>query len=184
MIRFEIDKSKLTSICLIFFIVRLMQIVCSLLCAATFVTAVTPPKSLCHGRPPGYFVQDVTTCSAYFRCEHNGDATRGICSPDGTNFDEPKQRCVWPEDSNCFQCPANITYTEIEVESHCNQFIRCIDSRPQHLDCAEGLVFDPELENCNFAHLVGCAANPPIECPAEDDPDHRVYERDPADCSR
>lgn len=146
------------------------------------VSQVIPP-GICQGRPFGYFVRDVTDCRAYFLCT-NAAPRRDYCLPSGTNFDEATQRCVWPEDSNCFKCPPLSPFVDVEVSNHCNQFVRCLDDRPTQMQCGAGLVFDPEAGTCNQAANVLCTANLPLQCPARDNPNNRVFSRNPNDCAQ
>lgn len=101
-------------------------------------------------------------------------------------FSQEGQRCVLPQDANCFQCPADNLIVDVPFEGSCNQFVRCIaGTPPQHLECGPGLQFDPTFDSCNHANLVNCGngAPPPIQCPAVDDPLNRIFVRDAVDCS-
>lgn len=158
----------------------------ALLVVCSVANAATPPSTICAGRPGGTFLQDVTTCSAFFHCDANGQSSRDFCRNQNF-FDARQQICNYPSQVQCFQCPPNQEYVSVEFEGACNQFVRCINNRPQHLECSAGLLFDRSLGQCNHAHLVNCfatAAPPPtIQCPTIDDPNNRVFVRDANDCS-
>lgn len=99
-------------------------------------------------------------------------------------FSQEDQRCVLPQDANCFACPADIPHIDVPFDGSCNQFVRCIAGQPQHMQCGSQLQFDRNHQSCNHANLVNCEgdAPAPIQCPAVDDPLNRVYVRDANDC--
>lgn len=145
--------------------------------------ASIPPPSLCEGRRAGYMARDVTDCRAYFSCHPSGLILREFCIHPSL-FNEAAQSCDFVTGNvNCFQCPTHQLHVDLEVAGSCNQFIRCIAGRPQHLECARGLSFDPFLETCNHNHLVTCAANQPTQCPVVDNPNSRVFIPDVNNCS-
>lgn len=150
------------------------------------VTANTnPPNSICAGRRGGFFVRDVRQCNAFFRCQDNGGApVFGFCQTAGSFFNERLQRCVWPQDAECFECPAGAALTNVEVRDVCNHYVRCIDGQAQQLECGQGLSFDAVRGTCNFINQVRCGAPPAgMWCPAVDEPNNRLWWRDLDDCS-
>lgn len=168
----------------------MLAVVVIVCCASNHVQATSHnqthqwPRFLCNNRQDGFFVRDVTACNAFFHCNADGIPWRGYCDPPFL-FDEPRQKCDFDCNVNCFECPSD-PFVELEINGACRQFVRCIQGRPEHLDCAEGLLFDPVLGTCNHAHLVECVddTKPPggIVCPAVDDPENRVFIRDPHHC--
>lgn len=148
------------------------------------MNAQGPPAGICNGRPVFYFVRDVTACNGFFRCEPDGSFWPGNCANDWM-FSEEQQRCVFPEQANCFQCPANNPIIDVPFDGACDQFVRCINRQPAHMQCGPNLKFDPMHQSCNHANLVNCAgdAPPPIQCPAVDNPLNRVFVRDANDCA-
>lgn len=152
------------------------------LCAAQLIDAVTLPPFVCRGRPDGFFVRDVTQCNAFFHCDAQGVPTHGHCD-DPFLFDETSQRCDWECNVDCFTCP-NDSFAELEVSGSCSQFIRCVQGHPEHLECAPGLFFDPLISTCNHQQLVDCNDDVPnFVCPPVDDPNNRVFFRDPVNCA-
>lgn len=149
------------------------------------VSGTVPPPSICHGRPGGFFVRDVQMCNGFFHCSPASVPTHGTCqSP--WYFSQPQQRCLNAQDVQCFACPPGQPFVDLPFEGSCNTFVRCIDNQQRHLECGPGLQFDPNVGSCNLANLVNCyggPANPPIQCPAIDDPNNRVFARDATDCS-
>lgn len=147
------------------------------------INAQGPPAGICINRPLFFFVRDVTACNAFFRCEQGGSFSPGTCANDWM-FSQEQQRCLLPQQANCFQCPSD-PIIDLTFEGSCNQFVRCITGQPQHLECGPGLQFDQNLQSCNHENLVNCdnAAPPPVQCPAVDDPLNRVFVRDANDCA-
>lgn len=159
-----------------------------LLVAIVLVASVhgqtVPPPSICQGRPGGFFVQDVMMCNGFFHCNPAGVATHGTCQ-NPWYFSQPLQRCLNQQDVQCFQCPAGQPFVDLPFEGSCNTFVRCIDNQQRHLQCGAGLQFDPTIGSCNHANLVNCYGGTPapVQCPAVDDPNNRVFVRDATDCS-
>lgn len=108
----------------------------------------------CQGRTAG-FARDLTSCSHFWRCGVV-PSTRGIC-PHGNKFDAETERCVLPQNSNCFNCPQGSAYRLLSVPRACNQFIRCFNGQPTVHACPHGLVFDGRtgVNNCNIRPLAG-----------------------------
>lgn len=69
-------------------------------------------------------------------------------------YSEETQSCVSKND-HCFKCPS-VAFTEHRVKGFCNQFIRCIDGNPEILNCGPDLLYDDDLDTCNFDKLVTC----------------------------
>lgn len=155
-----------------------------MLCVVFAVTishleAQVPPASLCVNQAAGVIFPDYSDCSRFFRCPGgNGPVARGNCDP-GRYFDPPTGQCLPQAEAHCYRCPANQAFVEERVPRFCNQFIRCIDNRAQHLDCANGLLFDQRLGTCNLEQSTTCLD---IRCPPVDNPNNRLWARDPNNC--
>lgn len=141
--------------------------------------AQAPPPSLCLNQPAGVILPDYSDCTRFFRCPGgSGPPARGTCDQ-GRYFDPPTGQCMPRGQAHCFECPANQQFVEVSVPRFCQQFIRCIDNRAQHLDCASGLWFDQRLGTCNLQQSTSCLD---IRCPLVDDPNNRLWARDPNNC--
>lgn len=108
----------------------------------------------CHGRRSG-FARDLHSCSNFWRCAEN-PPTRGQCP--GQNLFEPEsERCVFPRNSRCFNCPQTLPYHLISVPQACHQFTRCVNGVATLHTCPSGLVFDGRngIRNCNWRPAGG-----------------------------
>lgn len=51
-------------------------------------------------------------------------------------------------------CPHQYGYFKIGDQSHCGQFMNCVDGRGYVFDCPEGLAFNPESYRCDWPDQV------------------------------
>lgn len=165
---------------MIYFISLGYLLICVFLAVTVgYLEAQGPPASLCVNQAAGVNLPDYSDCTRFFRCPGGAGApARGTCNP-GFYFDPPTGQCVPQAMAHCFRCPENVPFVEVRVNGFCHQFIRCIDNQAQHLDCSNGLWFDQRLGTCNLQQSTTCLD---VRCPPADDPNNRLWARDPNDC--
>lgn len=142
-------------------------------------------KDNSHDLCPDFFVGWHTRndCKEYFECSNGQIGPLYTCG-DGLKFDKVHGKCNYESEVNqyCYWAPAESVDNNSNVETHapvktkcisgftgwdakpgCSQYFWCNNGREESShDCGENLLFDMELELCNFAHTV--------ECPYELDP--------------
>lgn len=62
-------------------------------------TPIPSDREVCRGRPDGYFINNPSSCDAYWTC-YNQQAYESFC-PNGMNFNEPMQVCDNPGNYPC-----------------------------------------------------------------------------------
>lgn len=55
-----------------------------------------------------------------------------------------------------FVCPINEGTSYFPHESNCGSFYICTNGIYEKQNCADGLLWSPQLRICNFEHLVEC----------------------------
>jgi Chitin binding Peritrophin-A domain len=113
---------------------------------------------VCAGKPDGFFVNDLSSCGAYFSCK-DGIGVPLKC-PNGLYFDEAKQACNYPDQVSCVSCPPEGIHTQPDL-FNCTRFVLCYGGVQIPMECAPGLRFDPTTGQCGLAANVPC----PIRCP-------------------
>ncbi|XP_062715929.1 peritrophin-1-like isoform X2 [Aedes albopictus] len=127
---------------------------------ATLVT-VFPSNALaaqidvvqCHPTDT-HFVDDPRECHMYFTC-YQGQPTPMMCPP-GFKFVEALQACYQVPVDECFPCPE----TGIKYFPHpksCQKYVMCFVGAAHEMTCAEGLLFNPAVGQCDLEANVDCA---------------------------
>lgn len=135
-------------------------------------------RNICTNQPDGTLIRNVQKCNEFFNCTL-GEPRRLVCSFPFV-FNPFTRKCVDQQQVTCFKCPiasATNGFIDVPMDYQCGEFIRCFDNVPTHSVCADGLLFDPENRQCNFAKNVVCA------CPAVDNPDNPQIDRDRSNCA-
>lgn len=123
--------------------------------------AIQPPSSVCT---PGLInrVPREDSCSIYYQCIGEGDPIEQRCS-EGLHFNEHTEQCDFIDKVRCLRepivvdCPA--TEEPFTQEPHpwlCERFFVCIDGVGTERECLEGMLFDVNLRQCQFADRAEC----------------------------
>ncbi|XP_023242388.1 LOW QUALITY PROTEIN: uncharacterized protein LOC111640596 [Centruroides sculpturatus] len=122
--------------------------------------------------PNGRFPH-VESCSYYIECI-NWHPTIKKC-PVGLQFDSEKQRCGWPgtcnkrpiipdktpQDGDC-----DCEFCLIQDKNDCSSYIKCINYKSTRESCPDGLLFNPDIQDCDYSQNVKCGTSEPI-CPSD-----------------
>nr|AHH02588.1 chitin-binding protein [Holotrichia parallela] len=172
------------------------------------------------------YIPDKTDCTKYYVCVH-GVPVINTCA-DGLYYDGTIWACTYKEDAKCGvykpieedpsvsseegtsgessgnpwvgECPAE---SEVDVflasKDDPHKFYVCVGTTPVELECPSNLVFDLELQRCEYDEgsidvpesneessedpETGNATGPLVECPAEDGT-YATYIPDKTDCTK
>ncbi|XP_053677853.1 uncharacterized protein LOC128728256 [Anopheles nili] len=127
----------------------------------------------------------------YSTCVHG--VVRNEPCPDGEYFDGPAHKCSADVSSLKRHLVAVAAQFEelcdnpnlVQIFPHptsCSEYVICFGSVPIMQTCANGLLFNPQLNTCDIPTNVVCG----FSCPAEDDPNNPVWLPDSRleDCAR
>lgn len=107
----------------------------------------------CAGARDGQFVKNSESCGSYYYCE-NEMADPARC-PAEFYFNPNTQICDHKFNVDCTQCsPTGIQ--NIEDPNDCRWYYRCVAGTRTHRSCTGGLVFDPQIGDCNVGGLDSC----------------------------
>jgi len=116
------------------------------------------------------------SCEEYYKC-YDGIRELQYCAP-GTHWNQERQRCERPEDAECslppddtttttdpgvtdpiveFECPPSDVILFLPHPLICQNYFVCIDEVPHERRCADRLLFDALLLDCNIAEDTTCA---------------------------
>lgn len=97
----------------------------------------------------------LSSCSKFVQCV-NGVAVEESCAS-GLFFNAELQQCTWASLANCNvernPCP---TWTDPENlvflanGANCNNYFMCFDGHPLSMNCASGLSFNRNLDQCDY----------------------------------
>ncbi|XP_053659671.1 mucin-2-like [Anopheles marshallii] len=128
--------------------------------------------------------------SEYSRCVQG--AVHTVPCPNGQYFDAHMKKCLFEPAAREVRSETTFQFEELcnnpnAVEifpnpTNCSQYIICYGLVPIEQSCANGLLFNPQLNTCDIPTNVVCGYN----CPAIDDPSNPVWLPDSRleDCSR
>ncbi|XP_076325216.1 uncharacterized protein LOC143233152 [Tachypleus tridentatus] len=127
-------------------------------------------------QPNGKF--PISGTSIYYLLCINNIGRREKC-PEGLKFDPVTMCCTWPDTCNKTvtglkpylpknECPCDCC--AIPDPKDCTKFILCINGNAIMQTCADGLRFNPKIENCDYARNVDC--DPPCDKDCDDKPTH------------
>lgn len=118
-------------------------------------------------QPNGKFPIPGTT-TYYLLCIKN--IVRIEKCPEGLEFDPVTMCCTWPDTSQNKTIPGLIIYPAkkdcpcdccvIPDPDDCTKFTLCINGNTIVQKCADGLRFNPKIENCDYAKNVDCDYKP------------------------
>lgn len=127
-----------------------------------------------HELCPDFFIgwHTRSDCKEYFEC-NNGQIGPLYTCGDGFKFEKVSGKCLFERHVNqyCYESsnaePNPLTkskcilgYTGWDAKPGCTQYYWCNDGNEgASLDCGKNLLFDLELELCNFADKVDCPYN-------------------------
>ncbi|XP_022258941.1 chondroitin proteoglycan-2-like [Limulus polyphemus] len=125
-------------------------------------------------QPNGKF--PIPGTSVYYILCINNIARREKC-PEGLQFDPVTMCCTWPDTCNKTvtglkpylpknECPCDCC--AIPDPKDCTKFILCINGNAIKQTCADGLRFNPKIENCDYARNVDC--DPPCDKDCDEKP--------------
>jgi len=120
---------------------------------STTTTTPTPPTFDCSRRPDGFYASP-TACDGYFGCL--GGETFEFTCPPPHHFNPVLKVCDLPE---LVHCDLGCSGKEDGVYPHpyyCEFYLRCSEGQAHVLECPPPLLFDREVSQCNFPHLVNC----------------------------
>lgn len=135
--------------------------------------------TICDGVPEGRFLNNPLNCPAFFQCV-NGRAHAGEC-PGGTWFNYKAQICDAPWHVACdsehseviqLECITEQRYViscrgrddlhTIQHPRNCSEFYLCIGGEAVLRQCAPGLEFNTEFQQCMLKEDANCVFS---ECP-------------------
>lgn len=134
--------------------------------------------NLCTGHPHLAVVRNVKDCASYYQC-YNGNPIVYRCAAQEL-FDNLSHTCEPADKVDCFECPADEFFIDVPVVNECQQFVRCFNNESQQLTCAEGLLFDRNMQQCNLAADVTCPFD--VLCPQRND--RLTFIRDRDNCAK
>ena len=127
------------------------------------VEATQPNNPICDGNR-GNFVNDLSSCEAYFWCSSTGVANRLTC-PNGLWFDPLRNMCVTAGSIPCQLCPPT-GVTKVRSPISCRDFYQCVNGQSQAMSCGAGTLFHPTVNECALAGPVPCIEGTTAErCP-------------------
>lgn len=95
-----------------------------------------------------------SSCSQFVQCV-NGVAVEESCA-DGLFFGAERQQCTTPQLANCSverkPCPAWTDPTDLVYLTNgrdCNNYFMCFDGEPTSMQCASGLTFNANTNQCD-----------------------------------
>ncbi|XP_055595390.1 peritrophin-44-like [Uranotaenia lowii] len=151
----------------------------------------------CQGQPDGTWINDYTSCPAFFTCVRNTPVP-GVC-PDGFHFNEAERKCDHPWNVVCIVCveggeqptdpedpPPEVRKSKREgpffvpIEHECRKFGVCSGDVGFLAECAPGMMFDPVSRQCDVEANVNCQQS---VCPNNINPNEPTFVHDPFDCS-
>lgn len=139
-------------------------------------TVNRPETTICTGHSINERLQDVGDCTRFFQC-NEGQLVTTSCSQ-GWYFNPKTSNCEFAATEHCFQCPTDKYFIDLPFDGNCIQFVRCFAGRAVQHTCTHGLLFNGELQTCNFEHRVNCP------CPLTDIPTNPLFIRDRESCSK
>lgn len=83
--------------------------------------------------------------------------------------------------TNVYPCPHSGT-TRLAHASSCSQFVQCVNGVAVEEECADGLFFSAESQQCTTPQLANCGVERK-PCPAWTDPADLVYLTDGRNCN-
>lgn len=102
------------------------------------------------------------TCSKYVLCYYGIPVLRECY--DGLQYNAQTDRCDFPEYVDCVEndCPqekslSNILY--LPSKAQCSKYFICSNGMPWPQECANGLVFNPKCNCCDYASKVECTVS-------------------------
>lgn len=162
-------------------ILELISISYTVLLAATVLSGAARSQMgpACAGAPNEMFVRNSMSCADYYHCSDEIPES-GRC-PAAFAFDAFTQTCNSEYSVDCTQCsPFGIQ--NLEDPNDCRRFYRCVAGQRTHRTCADNLVFDPSIGDCNVGSSAHCSADNSV-CSSFS---HIGFLRigDPTDCSK
>lgn len=110
------------------------------------------PEVDCHPTET-HFVDDPRQCHKYFTC-YQGEAFPQVCPP-GFRFIEALQACYQSPIEECFACPDEGLHF-FEHPETCEKFVICHTGVASVSHCPEGMLFNPEVHQCDVDTNVEC----------------------------
>lgn len=112
-------------------------------------------NTMCTGKLKGTFLADVNTCGGYYYCNGVDNAGQHGSCPNGENFSQQSQKCMYP---SVFPCSKTNTMQPIcsyvangkyfGVNSNCAGWANCVNGQYQTGTCASGL-FNTKIGECD-----------------------------------
>lgn len=109
----------------------------------------------CAGVPHEMFVRNSMSCADYFHCSDEVPST-GRCPPMFA-FDPHTQSCNSEYTVDCTIC-SQFGIQNIADPNDCRRYYRCVSGQRTHRTCADSLVFDPSIGDCNIGNAAQCSS--------------------------
>ncbi|KAH0549473.1 hypothetical protein KQX54_009522 [Cotesia glomerata] len=152
------------------------------------ISTLPTPLPKCTSSVSGILYPHESDCSLFYNCDH-GKLVLLSCAQ-GLYFDEPRQVCVWPHETNCQKstslnpsttissistikittstnisdlCPADNSNNGALYphECVCSKFYLCTNGQLVLNQCPAGLNFDSKLNICDWPENVQCQSSSP-----------------------
>lgn len=119
-------------------------------------------ENRCVTAKDGTWVANPTDCRSFYYCLKN-KATNSSCGPE-YYFDQTKQMCVYPRNSQCIRNVNNICEllkenTKFRDESMCSKYYKCEKETLKGVEC-KNKYFNVEKQDCDDKSNVMCNAHP------------------------